>query len=167
MKFPTLSKNTDPVFRKIDHAIETFIILMFGCITLMVCCSCSTTKRITESVPIETIKEVNIHDTLVIHDVKYDSIYVSQDKYVDRSRDTLLIREQNTIYKYRLLRDTVEKVKLEVIHDSIPYEVRITEHVAMTKPPTTFDKVCKYSFFITIGVFLLTLYRFIRKVIKL
>lgn len=85
--------------------------------------ACGTTK----TVPVETIKEIYLHDTLVVRDIQYDSTYVSHDLLTDRSRDTFLIRETNTIYKYKMLRDTIERIKLEVRHDSIPYEVRITE----------------------------------------
>ena len=166
MKFPNILREKFPTAEAVWEAILRLQLNLILLTHLLVCCSCGSTKAVTESVPIETIKEVNIHDTLVIHDVKYDSIYVSQDKYVDRSRDTLLIREQNTIYKYRLLRDTIEKVKLEVIHDSIPYEVRITEKVEVTRPPTLFDSLCRYSFFFLLGGILFLVYRFIRKFIK-
>ena len=40
-------------------------------------------------------------------------------------------------YRYKLLRDTVERVKLEVVRDSIPYEVRITEVKEVTHTPWT------------------------------
>lgn len=140
-----------------------FVLTVLVIVTLLVCCPCGSTKRVIESVPIETIKEVNIHDTLVIHDVQYDSIYVSQDRYTDRSRDTLLIREKQVEYRYKLLRDTVERVKLGVVRDSIPYEVRITETVEVPRSLNWFDHLCRYSFFFILGANLLLLYRFFRK----
>lgn len=84
---------------------------------------CSVTKTI----PVETIKEVTRTDTLYINNVQYDSIYVSQDLFTDRSKDTILIRQHDVEYRYKMIRDTIERVKIEVVHDSIPYEVRITE----------------------------------------
>ena len=68
----------------------------------------------------QLIREVHT-DTLYLSNVQYDSIFVFNDRQFDRSRDTLLIRETNTEYRYKLLRDTVFKVQ----HDSIPYEVRV------------------------------------------
>lgn len=62
-------------------------------------------------------------DTVYLCNIQYDSIYVLQDKYTDRSKDTLLIKETNIEYRYKLLKDTVCIVQ----RDSIPYEVRITE----------------------------------------
>ena len=92
-------------------------------IICLVCCSCGSTKV----VPIETIRDHQVHDTIFINNVQYDSIYVSQDRFIDRSKDTILIRQHDVEYRYKLLRDTIQHIKLEVRHDSIPYEVRITE----------------------------------------
>lgn len=91
MKIPTLSKNEDPVLRRVDRMVEWFILIMFGCITLLFCCSCSVTR----TVPVETIKEVTRTDTLYINNVQYDSIYVSQDLFTDRSKGTILIRQHD------------------------------------------------------------------------
>lgn len=101
---------------------KPFIILF----SLLVCCSCDSTKVI-PTIPVETVKEVYLHDTLVVRDIQFDSIYVNHDLLTDRSRDTVLIRETNTIYKYQMLRDTIERVKIETVRDSIPYEVKIIE----------------------------------------
>ena len=95
-------------------------------ISLLLLTSCSSMRRV-QTVPVETIKEITHTDTLYINNVQYDSIYVSQDLFTDRSKDTVLIRQHDVEYRYRLLRDTIERIKLEVHHDSIPYEVRITE----------------------------------------
>ena len=69
-------------------------------------------------------------DTVYLHQVQYDSIYVSQERYVDRSRDTLYVQERSVEYRYRLLRDTLR------IHqvDSVPIirEVEVVREVART-----------------------------------
>ena len=69
-------------------------------------------------------------DTLYLHQVQYDSIYVYRDRYVDRSRDTLYVQERNVEYRCRLLRDTLR------IHqvDSVPVirEVEVVREVART-----------------------------------
>lgn len=83
----------------------------------LVCCSCGSTKVVTQP-----IREVS-KDTIYLSNIQYDSIYIFQDKYTDRSNDTLLIKETNIEYRYKLLRDTIRIVQ----RDSIPYEVRITE----------------------------------------
>ena len=69
-------------------------------------------------------------DTVYLHQVQYDSILVSQERYVDRSRDTLYVQERNVEYRYRLLRDTLR------IHqvDSVPVirEVEVVREVEHT-----------------------------------
>ena len=66
-------------------------------------------------------------DTVYLHQVRYDSIFVSQERYVDRSHDTLYVQERNVEYRYRLLRDTLR------IHqvDSVPVirEVEVVREV--------------------------------------
>ena len=67
---------------------------------------------------------------MYLHQVQYDSIYVSQERYVDRSRDTLYVQERSVEYRYRRLTDTLR------IHqvDSVPVirEVEVVREVART-----------------------------------
>ena len=69
-------------------------------------------------------------DTVHLHQVQYDSVFVSQERYVDRSRDTLYVQERSVEHRYRLLRDTLR------IHqvDSVPVirEVEVVREVART-----------------------------------
>ena len=69
-------------------------------------------------------------DTLYLHQVQYDSVYVYRDRYVDRSHDTLYVQERNVEYRYRLLRDTLRIHRV----DSIPVirEVEVVREVART-----------------------------------
>ena len=71
-----------------------------------------------------------IRDTLYLHQVQYDSVYVYRDRYVDRSRDTLYVQERSVEHRYRLQRDTLR------IHqvDSIPVirEVEVVREVRRT-----------------------------------
>ena len=69
-------------------------------------------------------------DTLYLHQVQYDSVFVSQERYVDRSRDTLYVQERSIEHRYRRLTDTLR------IHqvDSVPVirEVEVVREVART-----------------------------------
>ena len=47
MNIPTFSKNTDPTLRKLDRFIEWFLLTLILCVTLLVCCSCGSTKVVT------------------------------------------------------------------------------------------------------------------------
>ena len=69
-------------------------------------------------------------DTLYLHQVQYDSVYVYRDRYVDRSHDTVYINDRSVAYRYRRLTDTIR------IHqvDSVPVirEVEVVREVART-----------------------------------
>lgn len=115
-KATTLSRNFLPLFS------AGFIVWILA----LLLTSCSTIRRV-QTVPIETIKEITRTDTIYSNTLHFDSTYVSHDLLIDRSKDTILIKETNTLVKYQIFRDTIERIKLEVRHDSIPYEVRIIE----------------------------------------
>ena len=69
-------------------------------------------------------------DTVYLHQVQYDSVFVSQERYVDRSRDTLYVQERSVEHRYRRLSDTLR------IHqvDSVPViqKVEVVREVART-----------------------------------
>ena len=108
---------------KYSHKATYWSALSLGCLFWIFVSGCSTTKY----VPIESIHEVTKTDTLYINNVQYDSIYVNHDLLTDRSRDTILIKEVNTEYRYKLLRDTIYRTKIEIQRDSIPYEIKVVE----------------------------------------
>ena len=80
--------------------------------------SCVATRR-TPVIPIQSVRT----DTLQLHTLHYDSVFIRQERYQDRSRDTVYLHDRSVEYRYRLLRDTIREIR----HDSIPYEVRIIE----------------------------------------
>ena len=126
---------------------------IFAITILLVCCSCSTPKHITQ-----TVRDVQ-KDTVYLSNIQYDSIYISQDKLIDRSKDTLYIRDVSVEYRYKLLRDTVRIVQ----HDSIPYEVTIVQTKEIKRPLTWYDHLSRAILWLNIGFVLLLFVRFIRK----
>ena len=111
MNIPTFSKNTDPVLRKLDRFIEWFLLTLILCVTLLVCCSCGSTKVVTQ-----TVRDVSV-DTVYLSNVQYDSIYIYQERTSDyhmnplnplkpSETDTVFIKDVSVEYRYRLLRDT-------------------------------------------------------------
>ena len=117
--------------------------------------SCSTSRHVTQLVERTSV------DTVYLSNVQYDSIYVFRDRQLDRSRDTVYLRDVSVEYRYRLLRDTIYKVQ----HDSIPVirEVEVVREVP--RPKTWFDRLCRYAFFLLCGALLFFVYRCIRKFI--
>lgn len=110
-------------------------------------CSCSTSKHVQMQVA-EHIQK----GTIYLSNIQYDSIYILQDKYTDRNKET------NFEYRYKPLRDAIRIVK----QDSIPFEVRIIETKEVRKPPNTFDNLCYLSFGILLGIIGRKIYRLSR-----
>lgn len=153
MKIPKISKNSDHFIRRFNSFVEWFIIFGLLIFILLVCCSCS----ITRTVPIETIRTETKVDTIYLSNIQYDSIYVSQDLFTDRSKDTILIRQHDVEYRYKLIRDTIERVKIEIQCDSIPYEVRIETIKEVPRKRNWFDILCNICFGICSASLLITL----------
>lgn len=118
--------------------------------------SCATPKHVTQLV--EHVSK----DTVYLSNTKYDSIYIYQDKLVDRSRDTLYIKDKSIEYRYKLLRDTVRIVQ----RDSIPYEVIVTEVKEITRPLTWYDHLTRLSFWFLVGAILSYLYFKLKRILK-
>ena len=126
--------------------MKKFLLFILSLVTFCTFIGCRSARPTAQ-----LVREVHT-DTLYLSNVQYDSIFVFNDRQLDRSRDTLLIRETNTEYRYKLLRDTIERIKLVVHHDSIPYEVRTTITKEVRKPPNLFDYLCYLSFGILLGI---------------
>ena len=57
---------------------------------------------------------------------QYDSIYIYNDKTLDRIKDTVYLRELSTEYRYKLLRDTLRIIETDTIY--IPYGVKVADN---------------------------------------
>ena len=172
MKIPTLSQNTNPALRRVDRMIELFILIGILLFTLLVCCSCGSTKVVTQTV--EHVRK----DTVYLSNIQYDSIYVYQDHISEHHlgtlppvnskgeflntpmrTDTLYIKDKSIEYRYKLLRDTIRVVQ----RDSIPYDLTITEVKELTRPLTWYDHLTRLTFWIVISFLLSVLIRELRK----
>ena len=173
MNIPTFSQNSDPALRTLDRFIEWFLLTLILCVTLLVCCSCGSTKVVTQ-----TVRDVSV-DTVYLSNVQYDSIYIYQDhisehhlgtlpptisggQYLDipTRTDTLYIKDKSIEYRYKLLSDTIYKVE----RDSIPYQVTITETKEIQRPLTWYDHLSRAILWLNIGFVILLFIRFIRKI---
>ena len=131
------------------------LIILLALLSALVLTGCATRRQL------QVVDRIT-HDTLYQSNVHYDSIYVSQDRYIDRSRDTLLIKDKTVEYRYRLLRDTIYKVQ----HDSIPYQVTVTEVKEITRPLSLFDHLTHFTFWLVVGALLLLIIRVIIRLKK-
>lgn len=172
MKFPTLSQNQDPALRRLDRAVEIFLTIMFTSVILLTCCSCGTSKHVTQLVEHTSV------DTVYLSNIQYDSIYIYKDRvsehhlgtlpptdskgqYLDAPTrtDTLYVKDVSIEYRYKLLKDTIRVVE----RDSIPYEVTITQVKEITRPLTWYDHLSRAILWLNIGFVLIVIVRLIRK----
>ena len=131
------------------------LIILLALLSALVLTGCATRRQL------QVVDRIT-HDTLYQSNVHYDSIYVSQDKYIDRSRDTVYLRDVSVEYRYRPLRDTIYKVQ----HDSIPYQVTVTEVKEITRPLSLFDHLTHFTFWLVVGALLLLIIRVIIRLKK-
>lgn len=154
--------------------------LLTSLFTLLI--GCGTTKQVTQ-----LVERVSV-DTVYLTNQQYDSIYIFQDHKSDYHRanlklsetgactehgrseglkpsetDTLFIKDVSIEYRYKLLRDTIYRTKLETRVDSIPYQVTVTEVKEITRPLTWFDHLTRACFFILLGIVGFYIIRLIRK----
>ena len=125
-------------------------------LTLLTVYGCSTSRHVTQLVERTSV------DTVYLSNVQYDSIYIFQDRQLDRSRDTVYLRDVSVEYRYRHLRDTIYKVQ----HDSIPYQVTVTEVKEITRPLSLFDHLTHFTFWLVVGALLLLIIRVIIRLKK-
>jgi hypothetical protein len=71
------------------------------------------------------VVEKVVTNTEYIDRWRIDSVYVDNVKYIDRGGDTIRIVEQKIEYRYKVLTDSVEVLRV----DSIPYEVQVVEYI--------------------------------------
>ena len=138
--------------KRLDITPAPYVLLL---LTLLTVYSCSTSRHVTQLVERTSV------DTVYLSSQHFDSVYVFRDRFTDRSRDTVYLRDVSVEYRYRLLRDTIYKVQ----HDSIPYQVTVTEVKEITRPLTLFDHLTRLTFWFAVGALLTFLIRVIIRLI--
>ena len=91
--------------------------------------SCSTSRQAAQLVREVATKTNDVagDGTLYLSSQHFDSVFVFRDRQLDRSRDTVYLKDSILEYRYRLLRDTVYQTRV----DSIPVlrEVEVVREV--------------------------------------
>ena len=116
--------------------ITLLIILMIALMGLM---SCSTHRVV------EQVKEMHT-DTVYVTSLQYDSIYIYNDKMLDRTKDTVYLRELSTEYRYKLLRDTLRIIETDTMY--IPYGVKVADNGKDKSFFPRFSELAKAAFLV-------------------
>ena len=98
--------------------IIIFLILLVVACTLI---GCATSKQATQVV------ESSLRDTIYLNKVVYDSIYIDNWHHTYLKADTVVVEKTKYEYRYKVLRDTVYKARI----DSVPVirEVEVVREV--------------------------------------
>ena len=135
--------------------MKRLLIILLALLSALVLTGCATRRQL------QVVERTSV-DTVYLSNVQYDSIYIFQDRQLDRSRDTVYLRDVSVEYRYRHLRDTIYKVQ----HDSIPYQVTVTEVKEITRPLSLFDHLTHFTFWLVVGALLLLIIRVIIRLKK-
>ena len=135
--------------------MKRLLIILLALLSALVLTGCATRRQL------QVVERTSV-DTVYLSNVQYDSIYIFQDHQLDRSRDTVYLRDVSVEYRYRHLRDTIYKVQ----HDSIPYQVTVTEVKEITRPLSLFDHLTHFTFWLVVGALLLLIIRVIIRLKK-
>lgn len=135
--------------------MKRLLIILLALLSALVLTGCATRRQL------QVVDRTSV-DTVYLSNVQYDSIYIFQDRQLDRSRDTVYLRDVSVEYRYRHLRDTIYKVQ----HDSIPYQVTVTEVKEITRPLSLFDHLTHFTFWLVVGALLLLIIRVIIRLKK-
>lgn len=104
----------------------------------------------------ETLIERFVEQDTVYQDrIVYDSVYISHTSLTDRTADTILIKENDTIVRYKLLHDSIREVRI----DSIPYIVTITKREEIPRPRTLID----WLSYASLAILTILIYRKLRQ----
>ena len=135
--------------------MKRLLIILLALLSALVLTGCATRRQL------QVVERTSV-DTVYLSNLQYDSIYIFQDRQLDRSRDTVYLRDVSVEYRYRHLRDTIYKVQ----HDSIPYQVTVTEVKEITRPLSLFDHLTHFTFWLVVGALLLLIIRVIIRLKK-
>ena len=136
--------------------MKNYLLFILSIVTFCTFIGCRSAKQAAQ-----LVREVQ-KDTIYLSSQHFDSVYVFRDRFTDRSRDTVYLRDVSVEYRYRHLRDTIYKVQ----HDSIPYQVTVTEVKEITRPLSLFDHLTHFTFWLVVGALLLLIIRVIIRLKK-
>ena len=116
------------------------LIIIIHIIALMGMMSCSTHRNAS------AVEQGTHTDTVYIATQQYDSIYIYNDKTLDRTKDTVYLRELSTEYRYKLLRDTLRIIETDTIY--IPYGVKVADNSKDKSFLPRFSELAKAAFLV-------------------
>lgn len=97
------------------------LLVILGVAMLILCSLCLVSCKTKQPQVVEKI----VTNTEYIDRHHYDSIFNDRVVYVDKGSDTIKMIERVVEYRYSVLTDSIEVLRV----DSIPYEVQVVEYI--------------------------------------
>ena len=128
--------------------IIIFLILLVVACTLI---GCATSKQATQVV------ESSLRDTIYLNKVLYDSVYIDNWYYTYHKADTVVVEKTKLEYRYKLLRDTVFRARI----DSVPV-IREVEVVREVRRVPWYAKVLSVLGILLLIILLFKIFRYFK-----
>ena len=129
--------------------MKKIVILLFILLVACTLIGCATSKQATQVV------ESSLRDTIYLNKVVYDSIYIDNWHHTYLKADTVVVEKTKLEYRYKLLRDTVFRARI----DSVPV-IREVEVVREVRHVPWYAKVLSVlgALFLILMIFKILLY---------
>lgn len=138
--------------------MRRFLAFWAAMLMLLLLCSCRTAHNTIEEVPVEVQVPVLVHDTIVSYAIRVDSTHVHDSIYVTPEKEY----REKTVYKYRLLHDTLYMVRTDTI--CIQKPVTITKYKTEVIKPRWYENAAKWvGYLCCIALILWLLFLYIMK----
>ena len=124
------------------------------CFLFVVACTlfgCATSR------PTSQVVEASLRDTVYVNKVLYDSVYIDNWYYTYHKADTVVVEKTKYEYRYKLLRDTVYKARI----DSVPV-IREVEVVREVRHVPWYAKVLSVLGILLLIILLFKIFRYFK-----
>ena len=131
--------------------MKKIVILLFILLVACALIGCATSKQATQVV------ESSLRDTIYLNKVVYDSIYIDNWHHTYLKADTVVVEKTKYEYRYKLLRDTVYKARI----DSVPV-IREVEVVREVRRVPWYAKVLSVLGILLLIILLFKIFRYFK-----
>ena len=131
--------------------MKKIVILLFILLVACTLIGCATSKQATQVV------ESSLRDTIYLNKVVYDSIYIDNWHHTYQKADTVVVEKTKLEYRYKLLRDTVFRARI----DSVPV-IREVEVVREVRRVPWYAKVLSVPGVLLLIILLFKIFRYFK-----
>ena len=124
------------------------------CFLFVVACTlfgCATSR------PTSQVVEASLRDTVYVNKVLYDSVYIDNWYYTYHKADTVVVEKTKLEYRYKVLRDTVFRARI----DSVPV-IREVEVVREARHVPWYAKVLSVLGILLLIILLFKIFRYFK-----